>query len=152
MFSAKSGNLKRIWVIGITLFVLLALTVPAMAKPGDKTLRAGMTGAKEAPGPGDSDGKGTARIRLNLADSEVCWNLRVKDIGKAAAAHIHRAPRGIAGPVVVPLSPPKNGSASGCRTAAADLIMDILANPGNYYVNVHNAEFPAGAVRGQLGQ
>jgi len=152
MFSAKSGNFKRIWVIGITLFVLLALTVPAMAKPGDKTLRAGMTGAKEAPGPGDSDGKGTARIRLNLEDSAVCWNLRVKDIGKATAAHIHRAPRGIAGPVVVPLSPPRSGSSSGCTTADAALIMEILANPGNFYVNVHNAEFPAGAVRGQLGQ
>jgi hypothetical protein len=150
MFSAKSGNLKRIWVIGITLFILLAFTTSAMAKPGVKTLRAGMTGAKEAPGPGDSDGKGTASIRLDLANSEVCWNLKVKDIGKPTAAHIHSALPGIPGPVVVPLSPPRNGRSSGCTTAADALIMDILANPGNYYVNVHNAEFPAGAVRGQL--
>ena len=152
MFSTKSGNLKRIWVIGITLFVLLAITVPVMAKPGIKTLSTGMTGSKEAPGPGDPDGKGTARIRLNLADSEVCWNLKVKDIDKATAAHIHRAARGTPGPVVVPLSPPRSGASSGCTSVADTLIMDILANPGNYYVNVHNAGFPAGAVRGQLGQ
>jgi hypothetical protein len=38
----------------------------------------------------------------------------------------------------------------GCVTADKDLIKDIRQNPENYYVNVHNAAFPGGAVRGQL--
>jgi hypothetical protein len=32
------------------------------------------------------------------------------------------------------------------------VVKDIVANPGNYYLNVHNAEFPPGAVRGQLSK
>jgi len=151
MSSAKNGNLKRFWVIGITLFLLLAIAAPAMAQTGKKVFNTSMRGEHEAPGPGDPDGKGKARIRLDLENSEVCWNLRVKDIEEATAAHIHIAPRGVPGPVVVPLSAPSSGRSSGCTAADSALIMDILENPAEYYVNVHNAEFPAGAVRGQLG-
>ena len=33
---------------------------------------------------------------------------------------------------------------------AADLAADIVANPGNYYYNVHSMVHPGGVVRGQL--
>jgi len=55
------------------------------------------------------------------------------------------------GPVVVPLDAPTDGSSSGCATVDRALAKDIRQNPEDYYVNVHNAEFPAGAIRGQLG-
>jgi hypothetical protein len=51
---------------------------------------------------------------------------------------------------VVPFTTPASGSSSGCATVAPELFNEIAANPGNFYVNVHNAEFPGGAVRGQL--
>ena len=61
-------------------------------------------------------------------------------------AHIHEAPAGIAGPIIVDFSGQLNG------TGLADLnLADVLANPTNHYVNLHNADFPAGAIRGQLG-
>ena len=64
------------------------------------------------------------------------------------AAHIHIGAAGVAGGVAVPLSP-----TSGCVDGVdKDLIKDIRQNPGNYYVNVHNADFPPGAVRGQLSK
>jgi hypothetical protein len=111
-----------------------------------------MTGAKEVPGPGDEDGNGAAGIKINLDTSTVCWALRVEDITlPASAAHIHEAPKGVAGDIVVTLSPPDAaGHARGCTTADSALLADIAENPGQYYVNVHNSDFPGGAIRGQL--
>jgi hypothetical protein len=34
--------------------------------------------------------------------------------------------------------------------ADPELVADIAANPSEYYVNVHNKPYPAGAIRGQL--
>ena len=59
----------------------------------------------------------------------------------------------MAGPVVVGLTPPgADGTSSGCVQASSELIMAIMKNPENYYVNVHTSQFPAGAVRGQLSK
>lgn len=127
--------------------VLAAGPVGAQGRP----LATTMSGAEEVPGPGDPDGTGFAVISLNQGQAQVCFELTVSNIAPATAAHIHVGPAGVAGPVVVPLSPPTSGSSSGCLSADPDLIKDIRKNPSNYYVNVHNAEYPAGAVRGQLG-
>jgi len=110
-----------------------------------------MDGASEAPGPGDPDGSGTALIVLNHGQRTVCFELAVFDIEPATAAHIHVGAVGVPGPVVVPLTPPTDGFSSGCVEGVdRALIKAIIQNPDNYYVNVHNAEFPGGAVRGQL--
>ncbi|MGH2534926.1 MAG: CHRD domain-containing protein [Thermomicrobiales bacterium] len=119
---------------------------------GGRPLSADLTGAAEVPGPGDPDGSGTALITLNHGQREVCFELFVADIAPATAAHIHRGAEDVAGPVVVGLAPPTDGSSSGCIDEVnRTLIREILQNPAGFYVNVHNAEFPAGAVRGQLG-
>ena len=104
------------------------------------------------PGPGDTKGSGTAQVTLNSDKNEVCYDLTVKDIQDATAAHIHEGAAGKDGPVKVPFDAPKAGSAKGCKPADAAVIKDIMQNPGNYYVNVHNAAFPKGAVRGQLSK
>ena len=110
-----------------------------------------LTGAAEAPGPGDPDGSGFAAIRLHHGQGRVCFELTVSDIAPATAAHIHVAPPGSPGPVVVTLTPPATGASSGCvENVDRDLIKAIIQDPERYYVNVHNAPFPGGAVRGQL--
>jgi hypothetical protein len=111
-----------------------------------------LSGAAEAPGPGDTDGTGTATISLNPGQAEVCFELTAANIVPATAAHIHVAPVGVPGPIVVPLTPPTNGSSTGCVSADRELVNQILQNPSEYYVNVHNAPFPAGAIRGQLSK
>jgi hypothetical protein len=109
-----------------------------------------LSGAEEVP-PADPDGTGFASITLNVGQSSVCWELSVSNIAPAFAAHIHAAPAGVNGPVVVPLSPPTSGSSSGCaENVDPALIQAIIDRPEQYYVNVHNADFPGGAVRGQL--
>lgn len=108
-----------------------------------------LSGSAEVPGPGDPDGSGVAIVRWNTDDGTICYKIVVRQIEPAAAAHIHIGAEGIAGPVVQGLTAPTDGQSSGC--VVNDALADALAaDPGNYYVNVHNAEYPAGAVRGQL--
>ncbi|MGQ0834273.1 MAG: CHRD domain-containing protein [Gammaproteobacteria bacterium] len=109
-----------------------------------------LSGAEEIPGPGDADGAGTAQVTLDESKGEVCYELNVENIQAATAAHIHTGAAGSAGDVAVPLGAPAEGTSKGCATADAAVVRDIAQNPANYYVNVHNAEFPQGALRGQL--
>jgi hypothetical protein len=134
------------------LLVLLVAVMPVFADGGGRPISVPMTGAEEAPGPGDPDGSGHASFSLNQGQGEICYTLTVEDIAPATAAHIHIAPPGVPGPVVVPLEAPTDGSSSGCASVSEELIKAIRQNPGAYYVNVHNAEFPGGAVRGQLSK
>jgi CHRD domain len=136
-------------VLGLT--GTLAVASAAGATGVDRVLATVLTGAAEAPGPGDPDGIGAAVIAIDTDTDTVCWAIAVRRIQlPATAAHIHSGAAGIPGPVVVGLSAPNAfGFSFGCTTnAAADA---IAANPAGFYVNVHTADFPAGAIRGQLG-
>lgn len=130
-----------------------ALAVVGDADHGGRLFATALTGAAEVPGPGDPDGSGTALVTLNQGQLEVCFELTVEDIAPATAAHIHVGAPDVAGPIVVPLAAPTSGSSSGCvADVDRELIKAIRQNPGGYYVNVHTADFPAGAVRGQLSK
>lgn len=128
------------------------IATSAAAQTGGRKLQTNLTGAAEVPGPGDPDGAGTAEITVNPGKSQVCYKITVTNIAPATAAHIHEAPATAAGPVKVTLGAPTSGTSSGCVTVDRDLALEILKRPADYYVNVHNAAFPAGAVRGQLAK
>jgi len=131
--------------------MLLALGGCASDVDQPANLAVTMTGIQEVPGPGDADGTGTVEIRVDPHDGQLCWNLYARGIDAATAAHIHRGEAGIAGPVVLMLTTPgADGHSQGCATIDLGLAREI-ANQGHiFYVNVHNAAFPNGAIRGQL--
>lgn len=117
---------------------------------GGIVLTAELTGAAEKPDPGDPDGTGKASVTIKTSTNELCFELSVDKIAEANAAHIHRGDAQTAGPIVVELTAPAAGSSSGCSAVQAELANEIAETPGGFYVNVHNPEFPKGAVRGQL--
>lgn len=115
------------------------------------TLMVTMTGIQEVPGPGDADGSGTVEVRVVPNDASVCWNLYARGIDPATAAHIHRGAAGIAGPPVLTLTTPDAaGRSQGCATVEPGLARQLAMRAYDFYVNVHSAPHPAGAIRGQL--
>ncbi|HLL29559.1 MAG TPA: CHRD domain-containing protein [Allosphingosinicella sp.] len=144
--------MKRSILIALAAVAVLLPTSAASAGEGGRPITVQMTGAAERPGPGDPDGTGTATFRINPGQGRICYTLTVADIEPATAAHIHRAPPTDAGPVVVPLEAPADGSSEGCAAVDRALAQEIVRNPSAFYVNVHNAPFRPGAVRGQLGR
>lgn len=114
---------------------------------GGTTLVATLT--PESP---NTSGSGTARLRLNAEQQTLCFVLQVKGMAlPATGAHIHRGAAGSNGPIVVPLTPPNaQGVSTGCTHVSSDVLRTLTQHPADYYVNVHNAPYPEGAVRGQL--
>ncbi len=142
----------RVVAVAVSVGVVGALVLPTHAGAGGRTnfvFTTRLSGAEEIPGPGDADGSGVAVVQVNTDDGTICYRVIVRGIDPARAAHIHVGPQGVAGPVVQGLTAPAEGMSSACvvNDALADA---IVANPVNYYVNVHNAPHPAGALRGQL--
>ena len=137
-----------------TVVVALALLIgphwAAAQEMGKATAK--LTGDAEVPDPGDPKGSGTVQVTLNPDKGEVCYELSVANIQEATGAHIHEGAMGKGGPVKVTLEAPKTGSAKGCAKADVAVIQAMLKDPAGYYVNVHNAAFPKGAVRGQLSK
>ena len=126
--------------------LVLLLTV-AMASPvlaAETTLKSSLSGA--------SGGSGAGTFKVDPDKGQVCYELEVKGIDTARAAHIHKGAEGASGPPVVTIDAPATGSSKGCATASADVAKALIAEPGGYYVNVHTAKAPGGEIRGQLSK
>jgi len=128
-------------------------TIPSgSARTTGRTLMIPLTGAAEGPGLGDPDGGGMAELLIDPVRGRFCYVLTVDGIAPAQLAHIHRSPVGEAGgPIVVHLEAPTDGESEDCMAIAPEVARSLLQSPAAYYVNVHNADHPGGAVRGQLG-
>ena len=106
-----------------------------------------LTGGNEVP-PNSSTANGVGTIHIN-GDHTVTGTVTVSDM-TATMAHIHLAPAGQNGPVIVPLV--KTGDNAFAAPEGAKLTDEQYASylAGNLYVNVHSAAFPPGQVRAQL--
>ena len=149
---ASRPELPMLTILALLLSLLATVALPMRAAAATELL-AELSGAEEVPGPGDDDGFGFANLYVDPDVGEICVFLEVLDIAQATAAHIHAGAAGVAGDVVVTLpTPGSEGYVDGCVDGLdGPTLQAILDDPAGYYVNVHNADFPAGAVRGQLG-
>jgi hypothetical protein len=144
----KSFFLIALFAATATAFTPLAAESENQPANGRK-ISTSMNGAAE-PGGGDIVGTGTFSARINPGREQLCYTMTYQDIAPATAAHIHKAAAGAAGPPVVPLSVEVDGSVEDCVPVTRELAMKLIQHPEDYYVNVHNQGFPAGAIRGQL--
>ena len=146
---------RSIFAIFVMAALALAMLAAAPIQAGGRPFSTSLIGAAEVP-TGDPDATGSATVWVNPGTGTVCYEWSVSNAATPiVAAHIHRAPVGVAGPVVVPLEPSPGAlsSGSGCTSGVdRDLALDIIRHPWEYYVNTHNAEFPAGVARGQLSR
>jgi hypothetical protein len=111
-----------------------------------------LTGLNETSSLGDPDGVGMLKFTVKADEGKFCYDLNVSTISDPTSATLNIGARGISGAVLTTLKTPTQGSSADCVTLDADRMADIVRNPGSYYVNVLNAEFPEGAIRGQLGK
>lgn len=144
----------------VAMMTLLVMTPVASAKgTADNHFVAQLRGANEVP-PVTTKAHGTAHLRVSRDRTRVSFKVIVnKPSSPVTAAHIHKAPAGVNGPVVVDLL----GSATKVRvnrnTTVFSGVFQVSAwlgfsladtAAGLHYINVHNASYPAGEVRGQL--
>jgi len=128
-----------------TLAVGVGVAVAPAATP--KTYKATLKGANVVPKQGDRDGSGTATVRIT--GTRLCYTLTLSRVASTVGGHIHRGVAGKAGPVAQAFYMGTEDR-SDCVTVKSLLASQIAANPGRFYVQLHNSKFPDGAVRGQL--
>lgn len=157
-----------------TLVIGLSAALPQVARAGhtNPVLTTSLDGSAEVAGNGDmsqivGDSTGTGQAYVFGVDGDettLCYVLEVSGIqqvpvGSGMAAHIHEGAADENGPVVAALAGPEDGNAGDCLTEGeegkfptgeAGIVQRILNNPSDFYINVHNPQFPDGAIRGQL--
>ena len=144
------------------LLVLVALALLGLVAGTGQAIAADSTvfTVRLAPS-GDSDGSGVAVLRVDLDNSQVCYQIVVRNIGEPVepvpgigSAHIHTT---MTGGVFINLLTDFRSTgadvyiADGCVSATEEQLQAVLDNPSQYYVNVHTVAFPGGAIQGSLG-
>ena len=144
-----------LYALTAALVATAAAAAIVMAKPGGVPAIP-LNNEQETTG---AVGGGSGFFSYTVDGAMLCYTLEVRDLTMAPfGAHIHPAPRNVAGPVIIPLLTPPSATStvSACITAAVGGAMTpaelaaVVADPGAHYVNVHTTTYPGGEVRGQL--
>ena len=148
-----------VMTLAMTGLATVVATTGALADQKTVTFTVTLSGSEEVcptdPGSCGGPGTGIAVITVDRKAGTVCYRITTENVElPLLSAHIHLAPAGEAGPPVVTLFGSAINSPTVGPTCVTDvdksLLKDIIRNPENYYINVHNAQFPNGALRGQL--
>jgi len=165
MSTARAVALLSVAVLSVVMLMGCATEKPATATATATAgaLTAAVTPESEVPlCPAAAPGaKGTAEVTVAPDESSITATVTHSGLsGDPTAAHIHSAPSGVAGPVVLPFSGSLASPINRTFTAA-DYVAAAGAPPdfpsfvkslkaGGAYVNVHTAACKPGEIRGQL--
>jgi hypothetical protein len=126
-------------------------TVPStgpIVKVASRTYVRKLAGKNAVPA-GAMDGSAAAVISIHGNTDQLCWKFSaLKNVISPLVAHVHKGLAGAPGPVLIPLD--GGFSPSGCTYAPGPVLATIESSPLAYYVDIHNAKYPQGAVRAQL--
>ena len=158
------SSVRRV-VIGLLastgLLLAGAAAVPVANAQESTTFVTQLSAANEIPGcPAgvESGAHGVAVIQIDEVTGEIRYRVVATNLPTTIAGspggHIH-GPASATGtaPIVVPfeLTGRNTGLVAAGTATNPQLAAAILANPENYYVNVHTTACPPGTIRGQLG-
>lgn len=124
------------------------------------TLQSIGDGDQEVPAAGKKvgDPDGHAGWMVHLSTNKLNYAAMWSKIGAPTNGHLHRGPKGTNGPVAAELFGDAKGlpetitGLAGSAPVTRDIAKRIAKNPEGWYTNLHTAEFPGGAVRGQLAK
>lgn len=138
-------------LMAATLLAGCATIEEGAAEAVAETHRATLTGQDIVGGNGDADGYARAELTVSDELNQVCYDVNdMRGLGTITAVMIHRGGAGTNGPMVLNLRQANEGGWKNC-VARAEWTEDALENnPSNYYFQIHTADYPNGAVRGQL--
>ncbi len=122
----------------------------AVAEGTADTYRATLTG-NGVVGSGDSDGYATAELSISDSLDQVCYDINdLRGTGTPTGAHIHRGGLTVNGPVVFTIKQNKQGGWNDCVKLSEWTEEAFESNPTGYYFQIHTAQYPNGAIRGQI--
>ena len=145
-------------LLGVLLIAALGFPATAAAASGDMVFYGALSGGAEVP-PVTTEATGSAYVIVNRARTKLTYVVTYRGLsGPLVAAHIHVAPAGEAGPIVMPLRAGRspmiatlyeaNVTPAGGVETFDDLVDAMIA--GRTYVNLHTAANPPGELRAQL--
>ncbi|HVR92098.1 MAG TPA: CHRD domain-containing protein [Novosphingobium sp.] len=135
---------------GVAALALALAAMPGPARAAPATLTAALSGSAETRG-GDPDGSGGFRVELDPDTNDFCYALWVDKLARPTMAHVHSGPAGSDGAARFTLTVTgKNNDM--CIAIDRDKLQPLVDNPADYYIDVHTAAHPDGAVRGQLAK
>ena len=130
--------------------LVVALTAPLVCTSAFASIDSYFSvllGSNQVPVAGDPDGFGQALVSIDNVANSVSWTILANNVLlPLSGAHIHSGAAGTNGPVIVDFS----SSFSGDSLVDPDLASITPLTASNFYINIHNAVYPAGAIRGQL--
>ena len=149
----RNGALILVFLIAAALSPLATAAAAPPSLPSAQlfTCSTILRGTNEVP-PNASPGTGTVSLSIDTNTGQINGQWSASGLsGNITAAHIHQAPVGVNGPIVLPFSglPPGGGSFTTSNTNSS-IANSVVANPSGFYINVHTQTFPGGEIRGQL--